>query len=53
MSVKGAYAVCEKHGSEVMKGLKKMVRAPIPQTKKQRFHSGCPLCRKEALEATR
>jgi hypothetical protein len=49
MSIKGAFVVCDKHGTEVVKGLKKMVRAPIPKTKKQRYLGGCPICRKEAL----
>jgi hypothetical protein len=48
MGMKGAYACCDKHGTEVMKGLKKMVRAPVPKTKKQRFEDGCPMCRREA-----
>lgn len=51
MAIKGAYATCDKHGTEVMKGLRKMIRAPIPKTKKQKYEQGCPLCRKEALAA--
>jgi hypothetical protein len=52
MGIRGAYAVCEKHGSEIAKGVgKKMVRAPVPKTKKQRYHSGCPQCKKDARDA--
>jgi uncharacterized protein with PIN domain len=50
MAVKGAYAVCEKHGTEVIKGMKKMVRAPIPKSKKQRYEIGCPKCRQEIAQ---
>lgn len=52
MGIRGAYAVCEKHGTEIAKGVgKKMVRAPVPKTKKQRYTLGCPQCRKDQREA--
>lgn len=47
---KGPYAICVKHGSELFKGIgahARMVRAPAPKTKKQRYLSGCPICAKE------
>jgi hypothetical protein len=48
MAMKGAYVCCDKHGTEVMKGLKKMVRAPVPKNKNQRYNVGCPICKREA-----
>ena len=47
-----AFIACEKHGqSMAIKGIPtKMVRVPIPTTKKQRLHGGCPHCKREKRE---
>jgi len=47
---KGPYVVCQKHGTDLIKGVgnhARMIRTAQPKTKKQRYLSGCPVCKKE------
>ena len=39
---------CDVHGRMTIKGIEgKFVKVPVPRTRTQRFHLGCPFCRAE------
>lgn len=47
MAKPGAYVLCDKHGTEVVKGLPRQIRTSIPKGKNQQRFGGCPKCRSE------